>query len=70
MPNMINSLPSSSVDQDARAVMIAVRDITKSFGSNFVLDHVSLTLRKGEVVEIIGPSGSDKSTASTLCESS
>lgn len=62
MPNMMNSLPSSPIGQDARAVMIAARDITKSFGSNLVLDHVSLTLRKGEVVAIIGSSGSGKST--------
>ncbi len=37
-------------------------DITKSYGSVEVLDHVSLTMEKREFVAFLGPSGSGKST--------
>ena len=40
--------------------MIEVKDIVKSFEGNVVLDHVSTTLRDGEVNMIIGQSGSGK----------
>ena len=42
--------------------MITVRNLSKSFGTNRVLDDVSLDIAKGEVVCIIGASGSGKST--------
>ena len=41
---------------------IVVRSISKSFGNAKVLDDVSLTVARGEVVSIIGASGSGKST--------
>ena len=42
--------------------MIEVKDIHKSFGKVKALNGVSATIKKGEVVVIIGPSGSGKST--------
>ena len=42
--------------------MIKVEGLSKAFGSQKVLDHLDLEIRKGEVVALIGSSGAGKST--------
>ncbi|PID95907.1 MAG: hypothetical protein CSA84_07645 [Actinomycetales bacterium] len=42
--------------------MIALEDISVRFGDRLVLDRLSLTVDKGEVVGLLGPSGCGKST--------
>ena len=42
--------------------MITLQGITKSFGSLQVLKGIDLTIGKGEVVSIVGPSGAGKTT--------
>ena len=42
--------------------MIDIQGITKSFGSLQVLKGIDLTIDKGEVVSIVGPSGAGKTT--------
>ncbi|MBR1930312.1 MAG: amino acid ABC transporter ATP-binding protein [Lachnospiraceae bacterium] len=42
--------------------MIGVKNLKKRFGDNVVLDGVDLTIQQGEVIAIIGPSGTGKST--------
>ena len=43
-------------------MIIEVKNLIKSFGSNTVLKDISFNVEEGEVVCIIGPSGSGKST--------
>ena len=42
--------------------MIKIENLTKKFGELEVLKGVSLTVNKGEVISIIGPSGAGKTT--------
>ena len=43
-------------------VVIALENVTKSFGDHEVLKGVNVEIRRGEVVSVIGASGSGKST--------
>lgn len=45
-----------------KKTMIELKGITKSFGSLQVLKGIDLTIGKGEVVSIVGPSGAGKTT--------
>ncbi len=42
--------------------MIEIKNITKSFGSLQVLKGIDLSIQKGEIVSIVGPSGAGKTT--------
>ena len=43
-------------------IILSLQDIRKSFGTNEVLKHVSLTLQDGERMGLVGVNGSGKST--------
>ena len=47
---------------EKKETMIEITDIKKSFGQLQVLKGISLSINKGEVVSVVGPSGAGKTT--------
>jgi NitT/TauT family transport system ATP-binding protein len=45
-----------------RAPQVALSAVSKRYGSSTILQHIDLTIAKGEFVSLIGPSGCGKST--------
>jgi ABC-type hemin transport system ATPase subunit len=64
MSEIIGDSPADQVDPRWH---IRVRALTKSFGTNLVLDKVDLDLERHKVNVILGASGAGKSVSSTSC---
>jgi phospholipid/cholesterol/gamma-HCH transport system ATP-binding protein len=45
----------------AKKIVIKVRDLVVGFGDQIVLDHLSLNVREGEILGVVGASGAGKS---------
>ncbi|GGR63618.1 amino acid ABC transporter ATP-binding protein [Streptomyces roseolus] len=58
-PKVYGRQASAPGDGDA---LVVLRGVDKHFGTLHVLRSIDLTIRRGEVVVVIGPSGSGKST--------
>src|SRR6266852_3718362 len=54
--------PSPLIPHPSSLDVIDVRDVTVRFGTFTAVDHVSLTVRRGEVFGLLGPNGSGKTT--------
>jgi ABC-type polar amino acid transport system ATPase subunit len=52
----------AAVSTSPNGHLVELDNVTKSFGSNVVLDGVSLFIDRGEAIVVAGPSGSGKST--------
>ena len=60
---MTSSVSSETLSLEPLAPpLVELRNISKSFGSQKVLDDISLKIYPGEAIVIIGPSGTGKST--------
>src|SRR6266404_4494896 len=46
----------------AGEVVIRARELTKRYGANIAVDHIDLEVEAGEIVGILGPNGSGKTT--------
>ncbi|MGB6485077.1 MAG: ABC transporter ATP-binding protein [Candidatus Acidiferrales bacterium] len=42
--------------------MIEVQDLTKSYGEKTAVDHISFSVKKGEILGFLGPNGAGKTT--------
>jgi phospholipid/cholesterol/gamma-HCH transport system ATP-binding protein len=49
------------MDRSSESTAIKVRDLVVGFGNQTVLDHLSLDLRRGEILGLVGASGGGKS---------
>src|ERR1700743_1634228 len=46
----------------AEGVVIRAQGLTKRYGATVAVDHIDLDVRTGEIVGILGPNGSGKTT--------
>ena len=42
--------------------MIEIKNLEKSFKGNKILENISFTLKEGEILTLLGPSGAGKTT--------
>lgn len=59
MTTVAGSVPTGTADGE---IMVVADRVQKSYGSHTVLRDISLSVKRGEVLCVIGPSGSGKST--------
>ena len=47
---------------ESKRIILKVEDLTREVNGNVIVDHVSVSIRKGEVWAVVGPSGAGKSS--------
>lgn len=50
-------------------IMIEIKNLTKKFGTNTVLDNLTFSVKKGEVLGFLGPNGAGKTTTMKIITS-
>ena len=61
-PTATDGLPLARAKPDRARVLLATRDLTMAFGGNVAVNRVSLEVREGEILGLIGANGSGKTT--------
>lgn len=51
-----------AVEKNKNKKFVKIKNVSKSFGDNLVLDGINIDIYQGEILVIVGPSGSGKST--------
>src|SRR5574344_1486382 len=59
---MWNFSTYSAIQEDMDNVILEIKNLSKSFAKNKVLDGINLTLKKGSVLGLMGENGAGKST--------
>ncbi|MBL4892587.1 MAG: ATP-binding cassette domain-containing protein, partial [Rhizobiaceae bacterium] len=54
--------PEKSVERQSSQSMLSVNEVTMQFGGLIAVDRVSIDVRPGEILGLIGPNGSGKTT--------
>ncbi len=49
--------------------MIEINNLTKKFGTNIILNNISFTVKKGEILGFLGPNGTGKTTTMKIITS-
>jgi branched-chain amino acid transport system permease protein len=57
-----DGLPLAKIVPDRARPLLETRDLTMAFGGNVAVNRVSLSVREGEIVGLIGANGSGKTT--------
>jgi ABC-2 type transport system ATP-binding protein len=63
---VLETCHNTSIGHAEGSVIASLRGVSKKFGQQIALDHLSLELSRGEVVALLGPNGAGKTTAVRL----
>ena len=61
-PTATDGLPLARAKPDRSRLLLVTRDLTMAFGGNVAVNRVSLEVREGEILGLIGANGSGKTT--------
>ncbi|HTI15122.1 MAG TPA: ABC transporter ATP-binding protein [Dictyobacter sp.] len=62
MPARTQTVAVTAMPSTTKDAAIAVENFCKSYGTNTVVDHLSVTVHRGEVFALLGPNGAGKTT--------